>query len=230
MTQQRISSSSEPSLWRWSKWLASISERDAELLKQGPEFDSFLVAMERLEQAHITILNATVPTTEDDRLPRQPGLFLLQNSLLLRIFDFLECRDLVKSTQCCSRFNHLAEQTATVRTRDMLGHNQLRSRMQLLRAKEQLDGIATSSSYRTVPIPALLPSRRIVITQCGDDDFNGIYSCTEASLNGYEFTKHRYTDGEGRLVGSVMLPEIERQLKCRIGKRFSGQVCVYLMS
>jgi hypothetical protein len=221
---------SDQSLWRWSQWLSNISERDAELLKQGPEYDRFLVAMERLEEAHIAILNSTnthhpIETTNSIIIAGQPRLFSLQNSLLFRIFDFLECRDLVNSAKCCHRFNFLSREMARLRTRDMLGEQQLPSRMQLLRAREQIEGIATTASYRTVPIPVLLPPRRILVTHCGDDDCNGIYICTAANGNGFEFTKHRFTDAAGRLVGNDVRPDFERRLRCRIGKRFSGQVC-----
>ena len=96
----------------------------------------------------------------------------------------------------------------------MIRHRrQLSSPLQLLQAYENILGIqhdesnstsdttttGTSHTYMSkynanVPIPILLPSQYpIRVTDCGDDDYNGIYYCTGCNGNGYIFTKPRNT-------------------------------------
>jgi hypothetical protein len=44
-----------------------------------------------------------------------------------------------------------------------------------------------------VPVPMLLPRRRVIVTNAGDPDYNGVYYCTDSNGNGFVFTKPRYT-------------------------------------
>jgi len=64
------------------------------------------------------------------------------------------------------------------------------SPMHLLRAYEQAEGI----SPRTGPfvrMPFLGLPRRVEVSRCGDEEFNGIYFCTGCNGNGFVFTKPR---------------------------------------
>jgi hypothetical protein len=71
--------------------------------------------------------------------------------------------------------------------------------MKLLRAKEQIDGIGHSLFNCHVRVPMLLLSRRILVTNAGDPEYNGVYICTSSNGNGFVFTKPRSPE-QRRLV------------------------------
>jgi hypothetical protein len=116
---------------------------------------------------------------------------------LLRVCAFLECRDLVRLSATCTRLCRLVQVFATDqvhgrRNDDIVTFSsggQSRSvSLQYLRIQEQLQGIAPNDPV-TVPIPVLLLPLRILVQDCGDDDYNGIYFCTGINGNGYIFSK-----------------------------------------
>lgn len=229
-------------LHRWSQWLGSISEIDAQYLRLQPEYEEFLAAMQRLEQAHIAILNndsnrsippqqptpdptllshssnnnstdppAGISTPPPQRvIPHHHSLKTLghlQSSLLLRIFDFLDCRDLVRASRTSHRWYHWVQETASLRVRST-ATPQL-SALQHVRLAEQWSGWAAGPDYHLVPFVVRLLRRRIVVSQCDDADCNGVYCCAEVSGNGFVFSKPCGERPNGRV---------------RILKRFSGTV------
>jgi hypothetical protein len=64
--------------------------------------------------------------------------------------------------------------------------------MKLLRAKEQAQGIMPESICVRVPMLGL--EKRVVVTDSGDPEFNGIYHCTGCNGNGFIFSKPRFHD------------------------------------
>jgi len=120
---------------------------------------------------------------------------LSADDVLLRILEFLECRSLLSMAQTCIRFRQLTHQSATQRTYDVANRRQLNNVMQLLRAKEQIEGIGIDAIHDShVRVPMLLLSRRILVTNAGDPEMNGVYFCTECNGNGFVFTKPRYPE------------------------------------
>lgn len=251
--------------------LQSISPVDARPLTHTREYREFLKAVERLESAHRQIsqwndanrMMSSVVAADDSLDAEVATSFasFLQHTasddIVTRVFSFLDCRDLVQAMMTCSRFRELAEQHATERTRAMARGRQLATKMQLLRAQEQIEGIAgTGISDRHVPVPALLPSRRILISQAGDPEYNGVYFCTGSNGNGFVFTKprspeqrvttnnnnessssssdrrshHRSMHADVALFDSAAESEVAQPgqlLRCIIAKRFSNEVrCV----
>jgi len=65
--------------------------------------------------------------------------------------------------------------------------------MQMLRAQEQIDGVRPSEPP-FVRVPMLGLKRRMLVTQAGDVEYNGIYFCTQVNGNGYVFTKPRFNN------------------------------------
>jgi len=71
-----------------------------------------------------------------------------------------------------------------------------------LRAREQIfegggcnvndSAAAITPGGGHVRVPILLLGRRVVVTNAGDPEYNGIYYCTNANGNGFVFTKPRY--------------------------------------
>jgi hypothetical protein len=94
----------------------------------------------------------------------------------------------------CTRFRQLAYRSATQRTYDVSNRRQLNNVMQLLRAKEQIEGVGIGVRESHVRVPILLLSRRVLVTNAGDPEMNGIYFCTESNGNGFVFTKPRYPE------------------------------------
>ncbi|VEU41218.1 unnamed protein product [Pseudo-nitzschia multistriata] len=145
------------------------------------------------------------------------------DDVLLRIFEFLRCRCLIQASRTCSRFHQLAGRSAFQRSSDVLQTRQLGSVMQLLRAREQIhytdEDAAASGTGRTfhVPVPLLLPSRRVRVANAGDPEYNGVYYCTECSCNGFVFTKPRGSamvraeNGEAN-NGNMVVPQQYRDL------------------
>ena len=122
--------------------------------------------------------------------------------------------------------------------------------MQLLRAKEQIDGVGNvtpnimgnlQADTCHVRVPTLLLSRRVLVSNCGDAEFNGVFYCTGSNGNGFVFTKPRYPEQrvlrseqasrmilpdevflDSRLESEVTQPG--QLLRCIIAKRFSNEV------
>ena len=155
------------------------------------------------------------------------------DDILLRVFEFLECQSLVASTRTCSRFRELADRSAVRRVQHIAKERQLSTSMMLLRAKEQMEGIAIDAACH-VSVPTLLLSRRVRVSNSGDPDYNGIFYCTGSSANGYVFSKPR--EPLQRVIVDLSKDESEaaepgKLLRCIIEKRFSSEVRmrVYLL-
>jgi hypothetical protein len=79
--------------------------------------------------------------------------------------------------------------------------------MKLLRAKEHIDGIGHSLYNCHVRVPMLLLSRRILVTNAGDPEYNGVYFCTSSNGNGFVFTKPRSPEQRRVVsVGTILAP------------------------
>ena len=168
---------------------------------------------------------------------------MADDDIIIRAFEFLECQSLVRMSMTCSRFRELAHRSAAQRTYDVAQARQLNSVMKLLRAKEQIDGIGTGIRDPHVRVPVLLLGRRVLVTNAGDPEYNGVYFCTGSNGNGFIFTKPRFperrilrtqgtlrlrenianADQRGRLESEVAHPG--QLLRCIIAKRFSNEVC-----
>ena len=119
---------------------------------------------------------------------------LTADDVILRVFEFLECQSLIRTAMTCSRFRQLANRSASQRTYGVANARQLNNVMQLLRAKEQIDGVGTGIHDSHVRVPILLLSRRVLVTDAGDPEYNGVYFCTGSNGNGFVFTKPRYPE------------------------------------
>eukprot|EP00980_Cylindrotheca_fusiformis_P024250 scaffold11680_cov142-Cylindrotheca_fusiformis.AAC.8 len=188
-------------LERCGRWLSSIPRDDVIDLRETPEYHDFLRSFERLGQAHRRVVSANrnsaqvAPVHETYWSISNNFLqYLTADDVILRIFEFLECQSLIRMAFTCSRFRQLAYRSATQRTCDVMSTRQLRSVMQLLRAKEQIDGVGTSIQDNHVRVPLLLLNRRILVTRSGDPEYNGVYFCTGCNGNGFVFTKPRYPE------------------------------------
>lgn len=201
-------------LERYGRWLSSIPRDDIIVLRETPEYHDFLRAFERLGDAHrrvISMNRSTVSMDEGNQPPGQvprsfvaPDPFfsftnnfmqhLTADDVILRVFEFLECHSLIRMALTCSRFRQLAYRSATQRTYDVANSRQLNSVMQLLRAKEQIDGVGNGMNDSHVRVPILLLSRRVLVTNSGDPEMNGVYFCTGSNGNGFVFTKPRFPE------------------------------------
>ena len=117
-----------------------------------------------------------------------------EDDMLLRIFECLDSTSLIRVSRVSRRFNQLALQSAKQQTLKLTTERQLNNVMQLLRVQEQLNGLDWSGGSDTtvVPVPILLPQRRIVVSGSGDPEFDGVYYCSSSTTNGFQFTKSRY--------------------------------------
>ena len=48
-----------------------------------------------------------------------------------------------------------------------------------------------------VPIPTLLPRQRVLVTNAGDPEYNGVYYCIDCNGNGFVFAKPRFSSNRG---------------------------------
>jgi len=116
---------------------------------------------------------------------------LAVDDVVLRVLEFLPCSSLIRTSETCHRFHQLSHKSANQRTQFMSeGRYYLDSGMKLLRAKEQIEGILPDPGP-VVRIPLLGLRRRIIVTEAGDEEYNGIYFCTGSNGNGFLFTKPR---------------------------------------
>mmetsp|Transcript_28239 Transcript_28239/g.30412 ORF Transcript_28239/g.30412 Transcript_28239/m.30412 type:complete len:449 (+) Transcript_28239:68-1414(+) len=150
------------------------------------------------------------------------------DDVLLRIFEFLRCQSLIQASFTCSRFYELARKSSVQRTYDIAHARQLGNNFLLLRAREQIyyvddtdeqrnDPIRTGNNNITdinygnaasnnnfhVPVPTLLPGRRVLVEHADDPEFNGIYYATDANGNGFVFTKPRFSSHRASLQVQV---------------------------
>jgi hypothetical protein len=224
------------SLYGQMKWFEGIPRGDVAALKETKEYKSFISAFQLLEKAHrIVVTSETAVSLER----------ISDDGVVLRICEFLHCHDLVVLSGTCSRFHSLCNMSAKQRTSHMNGKFYLDSYMMLLRAKEQAEGVKPESV--SVRVPLLSLQGRIVVTNAGDEDYNGIYHCTGTNANGFLFSKPRFhqrhqtirriMDHEmNRYAGTTVNEEIfpdgnsDRPLRCVICKRFSHSSILWYMS
>ena len=182
-------------LERCGRWLSSIPRDDVMILRQTPEYEDFLRAFESLGDAHRRVASMT-RKKKKKKAPSTWNNFskLTAEDVVLRIFEFLECQSLIRTALTYSRFRQLAHRSATQRTYDVANSRQLNSVMQLLRAKEQIGGVGNGILDSHVRVPILLLSRRVIVTNSGDPDYNGVYFCTGSNGNGFVFTKPRFPE------------------------------------
>jgi hypothetical protein len=162
--------------------------------------------LQRREQLHVQAL----PRINDPIKSRTNSNNFLRftDDVLLRIFEFLRCRSLIQTSYTCSRFYQLARKSAAQRTYDIAHARQLGNNFLLLRAREQIYcvddrdergddtagtgnnemigidyGDAASNINFHVPVPTLLPGRRVLVENAGDPEYNGVYYCTDANGN-----------------------------------------------
>ena len=240
-------SSSVGEVERLANWLLATG-KDSDclrLLQATPEYRDFFQAAQKLEKAsrHVRICQEYTGIKSEDRT----GVSFLHNvasdEILLRVFDFLDSISLVHVSETCKRCYDLANESASTRTRSISQERQLDSAMKLLCAQEQINGYQHHALR--VPVPILLLSRRVVVTNCGDPDYNGIYQCTGFNGNGYVFSKPllpRQWVPQRTATRTTYFPSTRaaapdvsgvqdelsfqhrRPLQCIISKRFSAEV------
>jgi hypothetical protein len=240
----------EEELGKRALWLLSISQKHAKSIQHTREYREFLVACERLKNAHRKVSawkGNCIPMEDEsldlDALDSQSGFSFLQyvaaDDILLRVFEFLESQSLVASRMTCSRFCELADRSAARRVHHVAKERQLSSNMMLLRAKEQIEGVAIDAVRCHVRVPTLLLSRRVRVTNAGDPCYNGIFHCTGSNGNGFVFTKprepaQRVDRRSLRSLSDDVILDLSRDesevarpgklLRCIIAKRFSNEV------
>ena len=142
------------------------------------------------------------PTAKSTGLMKGNNHFLrLTDDILLRILEFLRCKCMIQVSMTCSRFRQLVTKSAIQKTHEISKTRQLGNVMQLLRAKEQIYYIQNGSNNRldfrcSIPVPMLLPRRRVLVTNSGDPEYNGVYYCTDCNGNGFVFSKPRFLSCE----------------------------------
>lgn len=227
------------------RWLAALSSEEAQTLEHTREYRGFCRSFEQMELAHrhLRSWNEEMNVDDDHRHFLQAEA---ADDILLRIFDFLECNSLVQAQMTCQRWRDLAEKSARRRSLAVASERQLPTAMQLLRAREQIDGLGLGSSFH-VRVPTLLLRRRVSVTDCGDPEFNGVYYCTGSNGNGFVFTKPRSpeqllvrTEQWARMIlpDENVAPRLESEvaqpghlLRCIIAKRFSNEVrCLLILT
>ena len=176
-------------LERCGTWLSSIPRDDVCVLRETQEYSDFLRAFERLGQAHRRVISSNRNSPEIApsywSISNNFLQYLTADDVILRIFEFLECKSLIRMAFACSRFRQLAYKSATQRTCDVMSTRKLQNVMQLLRAKEQIEGVGSGIDENHVRVPILLLSRRMLVTDAGDPEYDGIYFCTGCNGNGF---------------------------------------------
>mmetsp|Transcript_5545 Transcript_5545/g.10554 ORF Transcript_5545/g.10554 Transcript_5545/m.10554 type:complete len:326 (-) Transcript_5545:1112-2089(-) len=170
------------------RWLEGIPRADAVALQQTLEYNSFINAFQRLEEAHRKIAMARSHNSVNAPMLQ----CISDDDVVLRICEFLDCLHLISLSETCRRFHRLCRKSAEQRISNMDGKFYLGSCMKVLRAKEQTQGIMPESI--SVRVPMLGLPRRVIVTDSGDPEFNGIYHCTGSNGNGYLFSKPRFDD------------------------------------
>ena len=132
------------------------------------------------------------PLSPSSALRRRRYSFLQHlavDDVLLRVFEFIDCSSLIHTGETCDRFRQLTNRSAEQRIHRLSHGRLLRSAMKMLRAQEQIEGLAKGGPF--VQIPMLGLPRRVKVTNSGDPEFNGVYFCTGCNGNGFLFTKPR---------------------------------------
>jgi hypothetical protein len=142
-------------------------------------------------------MNSALSKREDETQLFSFLQHLVLDDILLRIFEFLPCTTLIKTSSTCHRFYLLCKKAAYQRTNRMEGRYFYKNAMKLLRAKEQIQGIKPHLKP-VVRVPLLGLPKRLYVSGCGDKEFNGIYFCTGSNGNGYLFTKPRHSSSNRR--------------------------------
>lgn len=268
MSQAASSTTSQDHLERCGRWLLSIPRQDLASLQQTQEFNDFVQAFERLAAVHRNDVDRTrsymsleegaeaaaaqadmLDMASSDGHPKDFSFLqhMADDDIMIRTFEFLECQSLVRISMTCSRFRELAHRSAAQRTFDVAQARQLNNVMKLLRAKEQIDGVGTGIRDRHVRVPVLLLGRRVLVTNAGDTEYNGVYFCTGSNGNGFIFTKPRFPERRIRRTGGLRLREnianadqrgrLESEvahpgqlLRCVIAKRFSNETILWYIS
>lgn len=227
-------------------WLLSLSSDNAEEIQQSSEYQEFvqLVAKIQLARRSLELFSRNDSIVVDDKDKKKSSFLQCSSAedIILKIFEFLDSKDLVQTMKSCSRLYLLGQQSARLRTRNLAISRQLDGVMQLLRAQEQIQGIRTTVDEKYVRIPMLLLSRRVVVTNARDTEYNGVYFCTGTNGNGFVFTKPRYLEGRLNRVyiasssrGDPSNSDVDNPdedevtkpchlLRCIIAKRFSDEV------
>lgn len=237
-----------------SQWLSCLSNEDVIALGNAPQYRDFLRAFDQLQQAHLLLRN----TRNDDNDEMMDSSSVSGNisdrsflqsaaadELLLRVFDFLESQSLARALMSCRRFRVIAERSARRRSAGMT-ERQLVGFTKLLRAREQIDGICNTIHDPHVRVPTLLLARRVIVTNSGDPDFNGVYYCTGCNQNGFIFTKARNPERRvqrtQQWANAVYPDEVlldstldethpgGKPLRCIIAKRYSNHNLLWYMS
>eukprot|EP00549_Striatella_unipunctata_P001673 CAMPEP_0118717348 /NCGR_PEP_ID=MMETSP0800-20121206/28090_1 /TAXON_ID=210618 ORGANISM="Striatella unipunctata, Strain CCMP2910" /NCGR_SAMPLE_ID=MMETSP0800 /ASSEMBLY_ACC=CAM_ASM_000638 /LENGTH=310 /DNA_ID=CAMNT_0006624037 /DNA_START=131 /DNA_END=1063 /DNA_ORIENTATION=- len=250
-------------LERYGRWLLSIPRDEVLALQQTVEYGAFVAAFERLGHAHRKSIALSRSRMHDDDMSVESNSFpaigqtsssnskssysflqhLAVDDVVLRVFEFLECLSLARTSVTCSRFRELAHKSASQRTQSMIGSRLLSNVMKLLRANEQIDGVHGSPHVR---VPMLGLSRRIRVSNSGDVEYNGVYFCTGSNGNGFVFTKPRNPErrvGHHRVNVAAPISATEATvnaegepasagnlLRCVIARRFSNEQILWYMS
>jgi hypothetical protein len=215
------------------EWLLSFTDRDQiELLRYTREFSDFLDAASRLKRAQRLITqNQNDASGAEDCLAYSKSSFLqniLSDEAVSCVLDCLESYSLTQIATTCTRLRDLVYQNAKSRCKQIERERQVTDVIHLLCAKEQMEGLYSNGTAPSVRIPMLLPGRKVLVTEAGDPEYNGVYFCTGCNGNGFVFTKPRYplatriarySDREKEPT-SCNAP----YLNCIFARRFSGQV------
>jgi hypothetical protein len=207
-------------LEKCGQWLLSVPRDDVVALRTTPEYGDFLKAFEKLGQAHRRVL-AMNDTEQLDKKKSVPNDFsflqhMAVDDVVLRVLELLECQSLIRTSETCSRFRELAHRSATQRTHDVAKSRQLNHVMKLLRAKEQMDGSSSSGAMEEinhchVPVPIMGLEKRVIVTDAGDPEYNGVYYCTGCDGNGFIFTKPRNAASRATTTNSVATTPVQLQ-------------------
>lgn len=190
-------------------WLLSIPRDDMMSLRETPEYADFLKAFEKLGHAHRRVLfeNAEGAVELGQGSDNTSSFSFLQHmavdDVVLRVFEFLECRSLIRASTTCSRFRDLTHKSATQRTYQIGKERTLDHIFKLLCAKEEIEGTSCTIENCHVPVPMLGLPKRVLVSEAGDSEFNGIYYCTGCDGNGFVFTKPRYDQSQGTAAQSA---------------------------
>jgi hypothetical protein len=237
-------------LEKFGHWLLEIPRDDVTALRETPEYADFLEAFEKLGLAHRRVMGTGYNHTNmsDQGSTNKPSSFsflqhMAVDDVVLRVMEFLECVTLIQTSATCSRFWDLARKSAIQRTHQIGMERQLQNVFELLRAKEQVEGLSEGTTRSYVPVPMLGLPRRVVVTDAGDPEYNGVYCCTDFDGNGFVFTKPRGAPpvSSSLSVNPLTLEELEQPigqlppprtyktradkvLRCFISKKFSNEV------
>mmetsp|Transcript_831 Transcript_831/g.1280 ORF Transcript_831/g.1280 Transcript_831/m.1280 type:complete len:351 (+) Transcript_831:98-1150(+) len=190
-------------------WLLSIPRGDMMSLRETPEYADFLKSFEKLGHAHRRVLfeNAEGAVELENGSDSASSFSFMQHmaadDVVLRVFEFLECRALIRASTTCSRFRDLTHKSATQRTHQIGKERTLDHIFKLLCAKEEIEGSSSMLEGCHVPVPMLGLPKRVLVRDAGDNEYNGIYYCTGCDGNGFVFTKPRYDQSQLNNVQST---------------------------